>query len=104
MMHKGSGDHNDPGKYRGIALENNTFKIFTRIITNNINEIIEEQLPENQLGFRKGKSTLTAIEALLKNIWDALEEREKFYVVFIDFTKAFDYLDRELVKGNLRNI
>ena len=97
-MYKGSGDHNDPDKYRGISLENTPFKIFTRIITNNIKEIIDEQLPENQFGFRKGKSTLIAIESLLKNIWDALDKREKFYVVFIDFTKAFDYIDRELIQ------
>lgn len=30
-----------------------------------------------------------------------MDEREKFYVVFIDFTKAFDYIDRELIQEKL---
>ncbi|KAJ4425564.1 hypothetical protein ANN_27759 [Periplaneta americana] len=94
-MIRGSGDHNDSGKYKGI--ENAPLKMFTRIITNDITEIIEH-LPDNQLGFRKGKSTLQAIEGLLKNVWDALEEKEEFGVIFIDFTKAFDFIYREIVK------
>lgn len=30
-----------------------------------------------------------------------MDKREKFYVIFIDFTKAFDYIDREPVKKKL---
>ena len=37
----------------------------------------------------------------LKNIWEAFDEREKFYVVFIYFTKAFDLINRQLVKRKL---
>lgn len=104
VLYKGKGDPKDPSKYRGIALENVPFKILTKIITERIKESIDEQLPENQMGFRKGRSTLTAIELLLKSVWEALEEREKFYVVFIDFTKAFDLINRKLVTKKLEEI
>lgn len=102
VLYKGKGDPKDPNKYRGIALENCPFKIFTKIITERIKEEIDEHLPESQFGFRKGKSTLNAIELLLKHIWEALEDRDKFYTVFIDFTKAFDLLNRKLVIEKLK--
>ena len=101
MIYKGKGDPKDPNKHRGIALESAPFKILTKIIKEKIQETVEEHLPETQLGFRKGRSTLTAVELLLENIWEALEKRKMFYVVFIDFTKAFDLINRKLVTEKL---
>ena len=71
-------------------MENNPFKVFTKLITERIRLTIEEQLPESQFGFRRGRSTLTAVELLLKK---HLGIPRKDYTVFIDFTKAFDLLD-----------
>jgi hypothetical protein len=43
-------------------LENNPFKVFTKLVTERIRHTIEEQLPEFQFGFRRGRSTLIAVE------------------------------------------
>lgn len=102
VLYKEKGDPKDTNAYRGIALENNPFKMFTRVITERIKGTIEEYLPETQFGFRKGRSTLNVIELLLKNTWEALEEKERFYVVFIDFTKAFDLINRTLASEKLK--
>lgn len=101
VLYKGKGDPKDTNAYRGIALENNPFKLFTKILAERIRETIDDCLPETQLGFRRGRSTLTAIELMLNNVWEALEEKDKFYVVFIDFTKAFDLINRKLVVEKL---
>ena len=50
--------YNEYLKYRGIALENNPFKVFTKLITERIRLTLEEHLPESQFGFRRGRSTL----------------------------------------------
>ena len=79
MLYKGKGEPTDINKYRGITLENVASKIFSKIITQRIQGTIDNHFPENQFGFRKGRSSLTAIELLLNNIWDSLERNETFY-------------------------
>lgn len=58
VLFKGKGNREDPNSYRGVALENNTFKMFTRIITDRLTQAIDHIIPEEQFGFRKGRSTL----------------------------------------------
>ena len=65
-LYKGKVDPKDSNKYRGIALENNPFKLFTKLITEKIRLTIEEHLPESQFGFRRGRFTLKAVELMLK--------------------------------------
>ena len=100
VLYKGKGRTDDQHSYRGIALENNALKVYTRILTQRLTRETENQLPEEQFGFRKGRGTLHAISNLLNDIQEALRHRRgKFYTVFIDYTKAFDLLNREhLVK------
>ena len=52
-LYKGKTGPSDINKYIDIALENVSFKIFSKVIT----QRIQETLPEKQLGFRKGIST-----------------------------------------------
>ena len=78
-----------------MALENACFKIFMKIITNRLNDLTDEFIPECQFGFRKGKSTLQAAKALLTEIEDALSKpKGKYYAAFIDYAKAFDFVNR----------
>lgn len=65
MLFKGRGDQMDPNSYRGIALEKSILKILTSIITKRISKEVEHKIPEEQFGFRKGRSTLHAIKNLL---------------------------------------
>ena len=46
MLHKGKGDTEDPNAYRGIALENNTYKLLTKIITTRTTEALDMQIPD----------------------------------------------------------
>ena len=97
VLYKGKGDREDPNKYRGVALESVLFKILTKIITINIAGVAEEMLPDAQMGFRRGRSTTTAVGLLLNNIEEALQKHNKLYAVFVDFTKAFDLMDRGMI-------
>ncbi|KAJ4450578.1 hypothetical protein ANN_02005 [Periplaneta americana] len=103
ILHKWKGDPEDPNTYRGIALENSLFKIYMKILTRRLQE--ESRMPECQFGFTPGRSTIQAVEHLLENITEALKKsRRKYYAVFIDFKKAFDLLDREIITTKLRSM
>ena len=51
------------------------------------------ELPDVQAGFRKGRGTRDQITNICWIIEKAREFQENIYFCFIDFAKAFDYVD-----------
>ena len=54
---------------------------------------MNRELPDVQAGFRKGKGTRDQIANIHWNIEKAREFRKNIYFCFIDYAKAFDYVD-----------
>jgi len=52
-------------------------------------------LLESQCGLRAGRSTTDMIFTLRQLQEKAIEQQHALYVVFVDFSKAFDNVDRE---------
>ena len=90
------GDKNDVNNYRGITLLSCLSKLFTRIINNRLNEWAEseEVLTEAQFGFRKERSTSDCLFILHGLVEILLARGKKLYCCFIDYEKAYDYIDR----------
>ena len=80
--------------YRGISLLAIAGKVLAKIVLNRLKPILEEVLPESQCGFRAGRSTSDMIFTLRQLQEKAVEQHQPLYVVFVDFTKAFDTVDR----------
>ena len=57
--------------------------------------IIDPLLRTNQNGFRKGRSTSAQILALRRLVGEARNGKNMMFLLFIDFSKAFDSVDRE---------
>ncbi|XP_055375392.1 uncharacterized protein LOC129608093 [Condylostylus longicornis] len=72
-VHK-KGDKKICSNYRGISLLNVSYKIFTNILYDRINEIAEKVIGEYQCGFRRGKSTIDQCFAL-SQIFEKSQER-----------------------------
>ena len=51
------------------------------------------ELPDVQVGFRKGRKTRDQIANILWIIKKAREFQENIYFCFIEYAKAFDYVD-----------
>ena len=95
----------NPDCYQGIALENTTFKIFTKILTKRLVTEVDRHIPECQFGFSKGRSTIHAVSYLLEQIEDALRHPgTKYYAIFIDYTKAFDLVNGAILINKLTNM
>jgi len=102
LIYKGRGDTCNPNAYRGIALESNALKPLTRILAKRVVSMLDTVLPEEQFGYRPGRSTLLAAGSLLQLIRTELEKpRGKLYAVFVDYLKAFDLVNRELTINKL---
>lgn len=50
-----------------------------------------------QFGFRQGKSTKDAIINITDMIYNGMNARNKSTVLFIDFRKAFDLVNHEIL-------
>ena len=102
MLYKGKGDSGDPNSYRGIALESALLKLLNRLLCDRITKAVESQIPEEQFGFRKGRSATQAIGCLQKDIEEALmTPGGKLYAAFLDYSKAFDNLNRRILIDKL---
>jgi hypothetical protein len=94
-IYKRKGDRAECGNHRGISLLAIAGKVLAKIILNRLKEITEEILPESQCGFRAGRSTCDMIFTLRQLQEKAIEQHQPLYVVFVDFSKAFDTVDRD---------
>lgn len=98
------GDLTDCNNWRGITILCVVMKVFMKIILNRMVNVIDKLLRKEQAGFRSGKSCIDLINILRIIIEQAVEFRSPLYLLFIDYEKAFDSIDRECIWAELHNI
>ena len=67
----------DPRSYRPISLLCVPFKVLERIIHSRIEPVVDPQLPREQAGFRRGRSTVDQVTLLTQDIEDSFQQKEK---------------------------
>ncbi|KAK6737296.1 hypothetical protein RB195_019782 [Necator americanus] len=97
------GDPHDIGNYRPICLVSVIYKLFTRVILNRIEKVLDEGEPCEQAGFRKGFSTIDHIHTVSKLIEVSREYKMPLCLTFIDLKKAFNSAETEAVVETLDN-
>ena len=105
-IHK-KGPRTNPNNYRGISLLSIFSKIFMHIMYSRINKwcIMNSVLCPEQGGFKQGFSTIDSIFTLNTIISKHIQKKGgRFYCAFIDFTKAFDLLNRDAIWLKLQNL
>ena len=83
--------------YRGISLIPIAAKIYNKLLLNRLLPYVDPLLRNNQNGFRAGRSTLSQIFALRCIIEEISHCNRDVALVFIDFSKAFESVDREMM-------
>ena len=94
----------DPSNYRGITLTCAMSKLFTYMLNQRINDWSEESgiLSQAQFAYKKGYSTTDAIFVLNTTLAFCIESLKHSCCEFIDFSKAFDKIDRETLYRKLK--
>uniref|UniRef100_A0A3B3H959 ribonuclease H n=1 Tax=Oryzias latipes TaxID=8090 RepID=A0A3B3H959_ORYLA len=92
-----------PLNYRGISLLSTVYKVFSSILNNRLSEYLEtnEVLVEEQNGFRRNRACIDNIYVLSSVVRARLQESKSTFVCFVDFKKAFDSIDRDLLQYKL---
>ena len=92
-----------PGDWRPISQICIAGKLLEKIIHSQLYNYLEENklLSENQYGFRKDRSTGLAIFDVLKNLFDNWNEKKYSGCIFVDFSRAFDSIDHNILAKKL---
>jgi len=97
-IHKG-GSKQKPEQYRPVSLTSHIMKIFERVIKKEIMKHLtkNEMFNKGQHGFVPGRSTQTQLLSHFNDIFDTLAEGKRLDTVYLDFAKAFDKVDHEIL-------
>ena len=91
--------------YRPISLLPIIGKLFEKIIFTRLTSFVKKYsiLYKRQYGFQHGKSTEHAIIDIQENILNSLESRETPCCLFLDFAKAFDTVNHNILLHKLNH-
>ena len=104
-LYKNKGDKKDPDNYRGITLLSCLGKLFTACISDRISKFMDVnyKLGPEQAGFREAFSTTDHIFTLYSIIEFYTNRKGRVYCAFVDYSKAFDLIERSSLWMKLLN-
>ena len=87
------GNVKECSNYCTIAVISQTSKVMLKILQVRLQQYMNGELPDVQVGFKKGRGTRDQIANICWIIEKAREFQKNIYFYFIDYAKAFDCVD-----------
>ena len=87
------GNAKECSNYRKIALILHASKVMLKNLEARLQQYVNRELPDVQVGFRKGRGTRDQIANICWIMEKAREFQKNIYFSFIDYAKAFDCVD-----------
>ena len=90
-----------PGQ--GIVLISHASKVMPQILQARLQQYVNQELPDVQAGFKKGRGTRDQIANIHLIIEKARGFQKNIYFGFIDYAKAFDCVDHNKLENSERD-
>ena len=87
------GNAKECSNYHTIALISHASKIMLKFLQARLQQYMNRELPDVQAGFRKGRGTRDQLPTSAGSLKKQESSRKNIYFCFIDYAKAFDYVD-----------
>ena len=91
-IYKQRGSTAEPQNYRPISLLNSVAKVLDSIVAHRFSRFLrnEDVIVSDQFGFVHGRSTVDQLIHLTASAAKSMDSSQEYYVVCLDFAKAFD--------------
>ena len=97
------GNAKECSDYCTIALISCASKVMLKILQARLQQYMNRELPDVQDGFRKGRGTRCQIATMHWVIKNARQFQKNTYFCFIDYAKAFDWVDCNKLENSQRD-
>ena len=98
------GNAKECSNYHTIALISHANKVMLKILQARLQQYVNRELPDVQAGLKKGRGTRDQIANICWIMEKAKEFRKNIYFCIIDYVKAFDYVDHNKLRKNLKEM
>lgn len=88
-----SGDLNNPGNWRPIAVLPICYKLFARIVYNRLRLFLDPQISDEQMGFMPNRGTDDALLTLESVTQNSIDYQIPLWFASLDLHKAFDRIE-----------
>ena len=101
-----NGSKAEPANYRPVSLTSHLIKTFERVLVKALVGFLEFKglMDKNQHGSRSGRSTMSQLLLHHNRLLEALENGENIDSIYLDFAKAFDKIDHDLLLRKLKSL
>ena len=105
-IHKPGNSRSLPENYRPVSLTSHLVKTFERILKKTLQNFLELNLvlKDNQHGFRSKRSCLSQLLSHYNEVLKGLEEGHNVDSVYLDFSKAFDKVDKGILCRKMKKM
>ena len=90
-------DSNAHALFIMVALISHASKVMLKILQARLQQYMNRELPDVRAGFRKGRGTRDQIANIRWIIKKAREFQKNIYFCFIDYVKAFDCVEHNIL-------
>ena len=97
------GNAKECSNYHTIALISHASEVMLKILQARLQKYMNQELPDVQAEFRKGRGTRDQIANIRWIIEKAMEFQKNIYFCFIDYAKDFDCVDHNRLENFLRD-
>ena len=94
------GNAKKSSNYHTIALISHASKVMLKILQARLQQYVNQELPDVQAGFWKGRRTRDQIANICWVIEKAREFQKNIYFCFTDYAKTLDYVDHNQLENS----
>ena len=105
-IHKTGSSRSSPENYRPVSLTSHLVKTFERVLKKSLQNFLEVTLAlaDEQHGFRQKRSCLSQLLRHYDDILKGMEEGHNVDTIFLDFSKAFDKVDKFILCRKMKRM